>query len=113
MKQLLLAVLLTTSITAEAKLCVASTDTGKKVFMFVADKPTKSLSGTVASLEPCPQELLYESPPPTVDECLSVVLTYVNRFTNMPETYHYKNGAISEDGINWSKEQNPGCPALP
>ncbi len=41
--------------TANAKLCKTITTDGKVAFMFVNDKPTKTLSGTVEKLSLCPE----------------------------------------------------------
>jgi len=114
MSRLLIAVLLSTlSLEASALLCFASTDTGKKVFMFVNNKPTKTLSGTVEKIKNCsPHIALIEDVNAGKDACLSLVYTYVNRDTKEVETYYYKNGATSADGITWDREQNPLCPAI-
>ncbi len=113
MKINLLIVLLLLSVNAEAKLCSATTDTGKKVFLFVNDKPTKTISGTVSKITDCkPLPVLIEDIDADKDACVFVTLTYVNRDTKAIETYYYKNGATSADLVNWDREQNPGCPPL-
>ena len=42
-------------LTTDAALCKTITKDGKQVFMFKANKPTKTLSGTVATLPLCPE----------------------------------------------------------
>lgn len=42
--------------TAHAKLCKTLTKDGKPAFMFVNNKPTKTLSGTVEKLSLCPEQ---------------------------------------------------------
>lgn len=56
MNKLLVAVLLAYSTTGYAALCKTMTMEGKPVFMFKADKPTKTLGGTVANLPLCPEQ---------------------------------------------------------
>jgi hypothetical protein len=85
----------------------------RKAFLFVDNKPTKTLSGTVSKLLECE-----DIPVLTLDEdagkdrCLSVILSYINTETGLTETYFYKNGATSSDGVTWDREQNPGCPPM-
>jgi hypothetical protein len=54
MKAFLLVFIMLFSTSAKAVLCTTTTADGKKAFMFAANKPTKTLSGTVANLKPCP-----------------------------------------------------------
>jgi hypothetical protein len=56
MSKLLVALLLAYSTVGYAALCKTMTMEGKPVFMFKADKPTKTLSGTVANLLLCPEQ---------------------------------------------------------
>lgn len=98
---------------AEAKLCSATTDTGKKVFLFVNDKPTKTISGAVSKITECkPLPVLIQDTDADKDACVFVTLSYVNNETKQIETYYYKNGATSSDLITWDGQQNPGCPPL-
>jgi hypothetical protein len=118
MKQILLAALLATSITANAKLCKAITcdvndENCRTAFVFVGN-PTKTLSGTVSKISECtPLLKLMEVPDSSRDACVYVTLTYFNSETNANETVYYKNGATSVDGTTWDREQNPSCPTLP
>ena len=54
---IVLAGLLALATSVEAKLCKTVTTDGKVAFMFVDNKPTKTLSGTVSKLANCPQEV--------------------------------------------------------
>jgi hypothetical protein len=113
MIKLLPILLILLCVNAEAKLCSATTDTGKKVFLFVNDKPTKTISGTVSKITECkPLPVLIEDLNTDKDACVFVTLTYVNAETKQIESFFYKNGATSSDLINWDREQNPGCPPL-
>ena len=114
MKQILLTLICCFIFNANAALCTTTTDTGKKTFMFDKDKPTKTLSGTVAALKQCaPNPKLIESAAAqNVDDCIKAIVTYINRDTKVQETFYYINGATSADGIKWEGVQNPGCPAI-
>jgi hypothetical protein len=119
MRVLLTLLLAVISVNVEAKLCIAQVcETGddskcRKAFLFVDNKPTKTISGTVSKLLECKDlpTLVYDADAGK-DQCMEVVLTYINAVTGKKETYLYRNGATSTDGINWDREQNPGCPAL-
>ena len=118
MKTFILLALASLSMQANAALCTAevckSDDSGcNKVFRFVKDKPTKTISGTVAKLKPCtPPSTLIEDVDADKDACMAVEITYVNRDTKKLEKQYYKNGATSADGVTWDREPNPNCPAI-